>query len=883
MLAESQRDSKNLDEVALPLLVGLGDFISYLEKEKKNLDEVALPFLVGLGKFISYLQERQDFIATIATNYVPYYSSVSFKDGVYDELNPDLRYERHKDRQGLKPDNILLGNIARSEGLARSTMPTMNKQTQMSDIVLKYKDFTGNPIKDDKGVPLVENYEQQAKALAEMRDFMISLPGGVVGRQAIFSIVENVIRNAAKHGKWGNSSGQNLELTFCRYYLEDFKQNRIEKDFVPQDDKDDISFPAFFEKYYAYASDINDLCVITLTDNMPFELRGTSLEKCERLKAINRALIEPYIDNSTVEMLQTNKGIKEMRISAAWMRGMEDDVKINPLYITSDYDHENLKDEEDHWIKVFPSNEEEKKEFEYKYWDAEKHWVGKAPVLMARACANTEDEDYHLQYIFCVPRPKEVAIILSQDKYEKWITEKDELALKSKYAQNAWGIFSVDSFIAEKNKSYEFILIASGVSQSDITKIQQLSPKRVYTQDKIKEIIELNESTITKDFSDFESVYVALYRLLCDFDVHNDLIVVGDEKAEKNTDASMVPKNVSIKDGASFEYGKYLYKTHNETEQNFNAFLKAVDKAKAVDKPLSSVIRFVEGITGNNSTDRLIRNDKIDELWMYKHLHAMKKSVGIFDERIFSKIYKKDEADIRMVQIPFEDLKQNILCSLSDFKLKRRVQKVNTEEELQNELQNSLGYNPREILGDYISIAYEMKGVSVFNILKTNDSMEIYGFGGYKWDADGKKCYSIIEKIGEITSTKDGQFMISNLRNLKFDYLSIHQGLLDKIYEKFDVRSNAAEKHEFTKAFYCAFCSDGNYLTYNDKMIPSPTNKMGKEVYFLPNLCIHSGRSKPSFADMPQHQPFIQYAAIEHAVLDCKYSLVELLDFARYE
>jgi hypothetical protein len=306
--------------------------------------------------------------------------------------------------------------------------------------------------------------------------------------------------------------------------------------------------------------------------------------------------------------------------------------------------------------------------------------------------------------------------------------------------------------------------------------------------------------------------------------------------------------------------------------------LKAVDKAKAVDEPLSSVIRFVEGITGNNSTDRLIRNDKIDELWMYKHLHAMKKSVGIFDERIFSKIYKKDEADIRLMQIPFEHLKQHILGSLSDYKSIRRVKNANNEEDLRN----ILGYNPREILGDYISIAYEMKGVSVFNILKTNDGMEIYGFGGYKWNETRNQYYSVIEKIGEIIWV-DGHFEISKTSDLKFDYLSIHQGLLDKIYEKFDIRSNAAEKHEFTKAFYCAFCSDGTYLTYNDKMIPSPTNKMGKEVYFLPNLCIHSGRSKPSFADMPQHQPFIQYAAIEHAVLDCKYSLVELLDFARYE
>ena len=34
---------------------------------------------------------------------------------------------------------------------------------------------------------------------------------------------------------------------------------------------------------------------------------------------------------------------------------------------------------------------------------------------------------------------------------------------------------------------------------------------------------------------------------------------------------------------------------------------------------------------------------------------------------------------------------------------------------------------------------------------------------------------------------------------------------------------------------------------------------------------------------MPQKLPFVQYAALDHAVMDCKYSLVELLDYARYE
>lgn len=843
---------------------GVQKWFDQFQNKQQGLSNVALPFLVGLGRFISYLQERQDFIATIATNYIPYFSTVNFKDFIYDELNPDLRYKRHPDRIGLKPDNILLGNIARSEGLARSTKPTENKQMQMSDIVIKYKSFDGNPVQENT---------PESFGLANMRDFMISLPGGVVGRQAIFSIVENVIRNAAKHGQWGSNSAENnhemrnLELTFDRFSKVDYSKKRLPKDFVP---KGELSFDDFYEKYYAHAEDINDLCVVTLTDNMVFEERGKGEHK--KLDAIRDALIEPYINNSTVEMLQTNKGIKEMRISAAWMRGMEDDVKINPLYIKPDFD--NTKDKEDHWIRLKPdpitekSTSEEIKEhneFVYKYWDKDqKHWVGKAPILMVRACAASDNEDYHLQYVFCLPKPKEVAIILTNEEYAELFPEGENSEIRDWFSENMWGIFSVDSFKETKNKSYEFILLSARINEADITLIKQISPKRVYTQEQVNNILTIDGKILTKEFKMFREVYIALYRKLCDFDPENDRIIIDDGKV-KSTETGYV----KIADGKS--HSRFLYRTHNETEQNFAAYLK--------NEPERMV--FVEGITGNNSTDRLVRNEQIDELWLYRHLHAMKTTVGIFDERIFSKIYKKDEADIRMSQLSFEDLQKQLLVSISEEDIKHRE-----VEDAQNmdELKEIMGEDFEEVLGDYISIAYEKKGVSIFNILKTHNGMDIYGFSGYKWDESQTHCYSIIEKVASISYVEEKKkFVIDNPHELKFDYLSIHQGLLDKIYEMFDIRHDPLAKHEFTKAFYEAFAKDSSILTYRDMMIKSSDNKEGQEVYFLPNLRIHSGRSKPSFADMPQHQPFIQYAAIEHAVLDCKYSLIELLDFARYE
>lgn len=830
---------------------GLDQWYDEFKKSAKDQQEIALPFLVGLGKFISYLQERQDFIATISTDYVPYFSTVNFKDFVYDELNPDLRYQRHKDRIGLQPDNILLGNIARSEGLARITNPTKDKK--MADIIIKYKDFDGQPVVDSKNNPLlsIENVEKKIKDLDEMREFMIQLPGGVVGRQAIFSIVENVIRNAAKHGKIGETPDKSLELTFQRYYIEDFHDGIIMEDYVP---KGEDSFRSFFHKYYAAASDIEDLCVVTLTDNVPFEKVGTLSKDCNKLKAIQKALIEPYVDKKTVQMLQTNKGIKEMRISAAWLRGIDDDIKINPLYITPDFDpNAKTADKEDFWIEVSPN-----------YWNKDRtQWVGKAPVLMARACSECKTEDFHLQFVFCLPKPKDVAIVLSDKEYNSLLVSGKLDDVKKWFSRNSWGLHTVSSFINTGNKSYEFIVLSSKINDKATNEIKCIAPHRIVLQSQVKDFLTIDDQLLSTSFNDFNDKFVQLYKFLSKFDAQNDIVIISDEKAGKNIGEEK-PQNVIVRDGA-FK-GKYLYRTHNETEEKFIDYLKHADPTTI----------FVEGITGNNSTDRLVRNDTIDELWLYKHLHAMKTTVGIFDERIFSKIYKKDEADIRLAEVlanlpSLETRKRKLYEILTDIKQKKRIRSVKDEKELAE-------YT--SVWGDYMSIAYERKGISVFNILKTSKGLDIYGFGGIVENEFGK-CFGKVIKVGEIVQ-KNRKICVSNPNNLKFDYLSIHQGLLDKVYEQFDIKHSAIQKHNFTKEFYQKFCTNTEIISYKDDAIVDK-KRNNQNVYFLPNLRIHSGRSKPSFEDMPQHQPFIQYAAIENAVMDCKYSLIELLDFARYE
>ena len=98
---------------------------------------------------------------------------------------------------------------------------------------------------------------------------------------------------------------------------------------------------------------------------------------------------------------------------------------------------------------------------------------------------------------------------------------------------------------------------------------------------------------------------------------------------------------------------------------------------------------------------------------------------------------------------------------------------------------------------------------------------------------------------------------------------------LDKIYSALDIKSEPANKEILTKVLYEALAASPETI----KLV----NNYDYESYYLPRFIIHSGRSRPGYHDMPQHQPFVQFAAVDHAVRDCKYTLSELLYSAHYE
>lgn len=815
------------------------------ELSKTTKESVEMPFLVGLGRFIGYLQERQDYIATIATDYIPYGAPVNMKDAIYDELNPDLRHLRHNaygsEKDQNLPFNVLLSYIAKSENLSRENMgynksnenSIIDQFTSKRDILFGYITYS------KKGENIVEHTfglspnhcDSHDEALAEMRKMNFSLPGGLVGRQAVFSIVENLIRNAAKHGDTSNVT--NLCFTFDVIDCEKLGSAKSEDEILNLEKR---LCDAKWRTFYTYADDRNDLYLLTITDNLTYDSSiATSLQP---------GLTEDYI-NKSGSMTTANKGIKEIRISAAWLRG---DTNERNYYRYDD--------------KI----------------DTPKH----APLVAIEVTS-----DNHLRYIVALKKNRLVAYI------REGLSGQDLSLFNELNAMypNEWvGFDTIEDALKESKNSYKYILVAN---EELYNKIRPLSSNRVriWTPSNQQKMY---INTPCRDSHGEEvpvekKVLSVIYQIFTKIDPDNELIYIWDGKAlESHTEADNYHKIHVFSGDKCSDEAKYAYRTHHSSEKDFSEYFKKKMKGEYPQ------IKAIDAITGDNSSDRLVRREPLNEEWYYSHLYALKKKVAIFDERLFRIVHNISNEDIFFSNnseankiyanllndsIALEEaksaLKNAYYLSMDDF---RAIRKCDTKEEIISILQSyvtTVEFHEQEIVGNHMSIVYAEKGVDVFTIVQDKSKKNVFyiiGCSNYSATKDGKYLTSF-KKIGTITASYNDKFEvhieISESRK-SYDYISIHQGLLDKIYEGFGIKKhnnvNDAYKKQVTAALY-------SHLMENDKTIGD----------YLPRFIIHSGRAKPTKDDMPQKQPFIQYAAIENGVKDCKFALVELLDYARYE
>ncbi|MDR3229770.1 MAG: hypothetical protein LBT53_10290 [Puniceicoccales bacterium] len=813
---------KNLSNVA--------ETIKRLDSIKEVTETLELPVLVGLGRFITYLQERQDYIATVSTNYIPPNGTIAFKDAIYDEINMDWRWERHgngsnqQSLRGRKPENILMKFIAYSEGYTKKPKQKSSARVALKanddSLVIKFGNFDGSPISK----VIEEKKEDGKNDFKRLRNLEIAIPGSIIGRQAFFSIIENIIRNAAKHSIKGPEA--KLEIVMDVLTVDELAQNN----FIGRE----------IGKYKKYSWKYH---IFSITN----KLRNNFAAIDKIYDGIN----DDYI-NEDGHMKDDYKGIKEMRISAAWLRSFKIDSDIPT--------------DEPPALCVLPAD--------YKTENG------------VETCA--------IQYILCLPKPKKVALVLSDESYKKCagnFPEKLEF-----FREYGWRAVKKSDFGGE-NANYEMVVAENAtvraaieanapsrlinweevphdlsaethyakiVKGGKVSVIQlfnsSLSDKQntdlpaknetipsVMRQDNLADgIAEILNSTNSKEtLSRYEELF---YKTWCNkivqtpkrahfpkLLIHDDLTADLKTKEYKNQNKDLQNEDVKIELNAASAAlprcgfaGNINFTTHYQG--------RAMDDARGGERKTAL---FAESISGADSSDRYIRYNTWTPTWYYKTIAASLARVAIFDERLFNDFHATPHtSDNNSGEPKFQIAKAQRLYE-------KRVWFYNFDFPMSGKKIALLGYN--------------------LPIVEDLSAFE-----------PAKKANYKITTLGHITRNNAGKFSFEpqegmNLKN-KFDFLVIHQGLLDKIYEFFGIKGETEQKakkqkEEFIRDFHRQFSA-------------TPTDAHQS---YLPNLIIHSGRSKPSEMDMPFKQPFLQFAAIENAVKDCKHLLMELLFSSHYE
>lgn len=788
----------------------LGDYSSdtiFQKYDKYNgIKQPQLPFLVGLSRFLGYLQERQDYIATMATDYIPAPTTINFKDAVYDELKPDLHYRRHKNADISEPKNLLLDYIAFSEGY-----------TSSDQIIIQFGNFDGE--KGDDG-------------LDTLRTINIDIPGGIMGRQAIFSIFENIIRNAAKHCYPRTKDGRRILS---------LKLNLL-------DDNDSLITEEI------YKNNAKDLHYLSIICNMPNQ-------KGEANK-LSKKLGERYINDDGTPN-ENYKGLKEIRLSAAWLRKYKLDTDIPntlpPAVIVRA-------------TKLTPLPGETENEIDFGDQEA-------------------------IEYIIALPKPKKIAFIHCK-RYKRLRKCRTDI-----------GDFSSPSIIASSephevngnNEGYIYItvnktdetslkstIINKKLSRYDlivtnrsfiIKNIGEYVPCRIYTDTSLKSdplSVKFDEATASSYYKEWlKRRFPTIPRLTI---LDNQ---AKDFHGERDDNTILIRDNANAP--ADCYDGTCVFTTHYAGRNNDDDYSKYLERAL-----------FVESITGSNSTDRLLRHTPYSDIWLYKHIAASLTKVAIVDERIFSTLHgvhkgstnkhvkhelnkiegwiskydnldnwKKEFYDNYLASIP--GLTDDIQSSNKTLNTILEIIKQETTNDKRAEKIFKLLFGDKiqdnnEDTTDYSSLEqYQDKGICLFDIKIVNENeIEIVSY-----DRPVEKylghlmqhrdiVIAVLKKYNKDSFKIDKETLNSGFSK-KFDFICIHQGILDKIYDHFEIKEDNS-KISITSEFCSAFGRAG-----------------------FGQVVIHSGRSIPSSKVMPQQVPFIPLSALDYAVRDCKYTLSELL------
>lgn len=759
----------------------------------QNIESIEIPFLVGLGKFISYLQERQDFIATISTDLIPELSSVNFKDFVLDFFAWDSKAMRHPSTVAGSSYtvNILLSYIALSEGISRGK-GDKNAKAQL-------KIFVNNKLLDD-------SYEQDDP----IRRLEVGLPSGIMGRQAIYSIFENFIRNSAKHGRSASDEKDfELNIVIGNPSSADFKNTGFDHPFTSQLLTDDI--------YQTYNRDYMRVIISDRYSN--YEQAKDKIKEKIRL---------PYIDPGTSRLDEKAKGLKEMRISAAWLRQAD------------------ISEEQDQVLPLIS--------------------FGYVEV----------DKIKHVAYQFFLKKTLNALIIVPDSEFEKMGPDLKKIEL------SGWEFIPSSKVRADRadkddqlyKLSYQLVAIDRSINSLFFDSVLLPVRKCFYNLADLdyadyKTLID----AIATDNKASEKLYWKLYSLhiagFLGHTINEEVVKAGETETKlsgpvigihdvKHTSYSSPGKNIPVL------YNDYEF----EKTDNINALVKAhtaivfwdhldrqADRQKFIDdyflktdsiwpvlKEKYQGVNYIETITGGNSSARVLRYEPKSELWYLRLVESAMTNVLIIDERIWDSFNLDDTLSKEYIKTQITEVVTNANDVMSLFK---------------SEIINNLNDKEPDGFYDKVSTLFQKKEELIaylYNLLEDFNYQVFFQALRkiYFGNINGEKLVlsdasTILFNPKEISFT--GTSSHKDLQNIHF--VSIHLGLIDKLA---NLISSPIEETEVKGRIINALQS-----TFGAK----------------PVVLVHSGRSRPDSATLPIDVPFISYSIIRSLLDDTKLSLTD--------
>lgn len=227
-------------------------------------------------KLYQYIQHRMDYIATATTEFPAWKQPTMFVGTML---------------KAFLSQTHLLNYISRSEGLSAYQFqnPAVNVSNQENKIRLHVRRLDG------EGHDFIAYFDDKNAGYDPSQDLAVAIPGGVIGQHAFFTILENIIRNAAKH-EWCKRDSQ-MERQNLDVY---------------------VDFCDIPEKGIVEVTVWNDQ-ITNVLDKKAKDAQDEPKSVSAVVKSLNEKICTSFISQGTGALRLENWGLAEMRISAGFL------------------------------------------------------------------------------------------------------------------------------------------------------------------------------------------------------------------------------------------------------------------------------------------------------------------------------------------------------------------------------------------------------------------------------------------------------------------------------------------------------------------------------------------------------------------------------------